>query len=249
MSRRVKGALAPAGSFSFFLVALASAIGCTSRNDDTRVIQSAATTPTFVQATFADPQSSPSSVSVAFASAQTAGNLNVVIVGWSDSTTQVTSVTDSKGNAYQLAVGPTRLTGTSSQSIYFAKNIFAAAAGANTVTVAFNASAPFPDLRILEYGGMDPGTTVDVTAAATGNSATSSSGAVTTMNANDLLVAANYVATSSSTARAAAHATGFPPKVPPRPPGGTASTTSAVPVTAASGSPPPSDLPETRRSG
>src|SRR5947207_3428530 len=47
---------------------------------------------------------------------------------------------------------------------------------------------------------MDPGTTVDVTAAATGTSATSSSGAVTTMNANDLLVAGNYVATSSSTA-------------------------------------------------
>src|SRR5204863_3951029 len=73
-------------------------------------------------------------------------------------------------------------------------------AGGNTVTVALNASAPFPDLRILEYRGMDPGTTVDVTAAATGTSATSSSGAVTTMNANDLLVAGNYVATSSSTA-------------------------------------------------
>ena len=200
MSRGVRAANAPAGSFSFFLVALVVASSCTSRDDDTGVVRSAATTPSFVQATYADPQSSPSSVSAAFTSAQTAGNLDVVIVAWSDSTTQVTSVTDSKGNAYQLAVGPTRLTGSASQSIYFAKNIAPAAAGANTVTVAFNAGAPFPDLRILEYGGMDPGTIVDVTAAATGNSATSNSGAVTTMNANDLLVGANYVATSSSTA-------------------------------------------------
>ena len=42
------------------------------------------------------------------------------------------------GNAYTLAVGPTTIAGFASQSIYYAKNIAAAAAGANTVTVTFS---------------------------------------------------------------------------------------------------------------
>ena len=49
-----------------------------------------------------------------YKAAQTAGNLNVVIVGRSDATSQVSSVTDSKGNVYQLAVGPTVQTGSNS---------------------------------------------------------------------------------------------------------------------------------------
>ena len=35
--------------------------------------------------------------------AQTAGNLNVVVVGWNDTASNVTSVTDSAGNTYELA--------------------------------------------------------------------------------------------------------------------------------------------------
>ena len=60
----------------------------------------------------------------------------MVVVGWNGSTSQVSSVTDSKGNVYQLAVGPTVLTGPPafSQSIYYSKNILPAAAGANVVT-------------------------------------------------------------------------------------------------------------------
>ena len=57
------------------------------------------------------------------------GDLNVVIVAWDDATSQVSSVTDSKGNLYQLAVGPTVLTGVTScsQAIYYAKDISAGA--------------------------------------------------------------------------------------------------------------------------
>ncbi|MGO8669865.1 MAG: hypothetical protein ACLQVD_00615, partial [Capsulimonadaceae bacterium] len=58
-----------------------------------------------------------------FTSAQTAGNLNVVVVGWNDTTATVSSVTDSRGNVYTLAVGPTVLSGQFSQAIYYAKNI------------------------------------------------------------------------------------------------------------------------------
>ena len=81
-----------------------------------------------------------------------------LIVGWNDSTSLVSSITDSKGNLYQLAVGPTVLTGSVSlsQAVYYAKNISAAAAGANSVTVKFNAAATAIDLRILEYSGVDP---------------------------------------------------------------------------------------------
>ncbi len=48
------------------------------------------------------------SVSLTYGRAQTAGNLNVVAVGWSDSVSSVSSVTDTKGNTYSLAVGPTK---------------------------------------------------------------------------------------------------------------------------------------------
>ena len=109
-----------------------------------------------------------------------------MIVGWNDATTQVSSVMDSKGNVYQLAVGPTVLTGSPalSQSIYYAKKISAAMAGANSVTVNFTAVANYPDIRILEYSGIDPVSPVDVSAAATGDSATSTSGTVITKNSH-----------------------------------------------------------------
>ena len=86
-----------------------------------------------------------------------AGDLNVVIVGWSDSDrSQVTSVTDTKGNAYVAGHrSHADCPGAVSQSIYDAANIAGAAAGANTVTVTFSpASASLPDVRILEYRGV-----------------------------------------------------------------------------------------------
>ena len=56
-----------------------------------------------------------------------------------------------QGNTYTRAVGPTTTTGLT-QSIYYAKNI---AAGSNTVTVKFNQAAAYPDVRMLEYSGLD----------------------------------------------------------------------------------------------
>lgn len=54
-----------------------------------------AATPTLVQVNSATPQTNQSSVSVAFNNPQTAGNLNVVVVGWGDTTSSITSVSDS----------------------------------------------------------------------------------------------------------------------------------------------------------
>jgi hypothetical protein len=152
----------------------------------------------FVQKHYATPQTPVSTVRVAFIAAQSAGNLNVVVVGWNDATAQVASVTDTKGNAYQLAVGPTVFSGTLTQSIYYARNITAAAAGANAVTVSFTLAANYPDIRVLEYSGLDGVSPVDATAAATGTTTTSSTPAVVTTHASDLLFAANTVATWTS---------------------------------------------------
>ena len=86
-------------------------------------------------------------------------------------------VTDNRGNAYVLAVGPTVQLGFGTQSIYYAANIAAAAADANTVTVTFAAGVPYADIRIAEYSGIAAGNPVDVVAAGSGNSALSDSGA------------------------------------------------------------------------
>jgi hypothetical protein len=87
---------------------------------------SLATTPFYVQGNFAAPQTPQTNVTVTYPAAQTAGDLSVVIVGWNDASAQVSSVTDSKGNVYQLAVGPTVLTGSDplSQAILLCEEHF-----------------------------------------------------------------------------------------------------------------------------
>ena len=147
----------------------------------------------FVQMNSAVPSTPESTVAVTYPSTQTAGDLNVVVVGWNDSTAHISSVTDSKGNLYVLAVGPTVQSGTATQAIYYAKNITGAAANGNTVTVTFSPAAIYPDVRIAEYKGLDPSAPLDVVASAQGSGTTSSSGSVTTGNANDLLVGANLI--------------------------------------------------------
>ena len=82
---------------------------------------------TFVQTSNATPQTPQRTVTVRFNAAQVAGDLNVVVVGWGDTTAAVGTVTDSSGNVYRLAVGPTAISGTATQAIYYAANIVGAA--------------------------------------------------------------------------------------------------------------------------
>ena len=131
-------------------------VGGVASNGQTFTVGTTPAAIAFVQQNYATPQSPTASVSVPFTAAQTAGNLNVVVIGWNDSTRTLQSVTDSKGNVYVSAVGPTVLSGQLTQSIYYAKNIAAAAAGANSVTVTFSGAAVYPDVRIAEYPGIDP---------------------------------------------------------------------------------------------
>ena len=147
----------------------------------------------FTQVASATPQTPTASVSVTYPGAQTVGDLNVIVVGWNDTTATVQSVQDSVGNTYSLAIGPTSGTGLR-QSIYYAANI---AGGSNTVTVTFSQAAAYPDVRILEYRGVS---TLDVTAGASGSSAAANSGAATTTSANELIFGANTVATGNAAA-------------------------------------------------
>ena len=137
----------------------------------------------------ATPQTNQSAVSVTYASAQVAGDTNILAIGWNNTTSNITSVTDSAGNTYQLAVPTARGSGVS-QAIYYAKNIKAAAAGTNTVTVTFSASTPFVDIRALEYSGLDPVNPFDVGTSASGTGTSANSGTVTTTAASALIFGA-----------------------------------------------------------
>src|SRR5205823_13016363 len=75
-----------------------------------------------------------------------------------------------------------------SQAVYYAKNI--AAAGANTVTVTFDKAVSYADIRILEYGGLDRTSPLDVSKSAAGTGSTANSGAATTTFATELILGA-----------------------------------------------------------
>ena len=122
---------------------------------------------------------------LAFTSANTAGNFIAVAVRGGLSSSQVFTVTDSNGNTYkkEAQIGYTASQVTS--AIYYAENI---KAGANTITVSMTVSGPLR-FDVLEYSGVATANSLDATAVATGSSATPNSGNLTTTVAGDLLLA------------------------------------------------------------
>jgi hypothetical protein len=144
----------------------------------------------FVQSNSTTAPGTARTLRATYANAQGAGDLNVIAIGWNDATFVVTSVTDSAGNSYALAVGPTRLSPDLTQAIYYAPAIQASGAGANTVTVALDGTADAVDLRIAEYSGLSA-SPLDVVAAQSGSqSGDVSSGPATTTSDRALLVGA-----------------------------------------------------------
>ena len=141
-------------------------------------------------------QASNATVAVSYSAAQTAGDTNIVAVGWGDTSSTISSVTDSKLNTYALAVGPTSGTGLR-QSIYYAKNI---AGGNNTVTVTFSKAAAYPDVRIVEYSGLDTSTPLDKAVGVGGTGTTANSGSVSTAAASELIFGAGTSGSSFTSA-------------------------------------------------
>lgn len=167
----------------------------------------------FVQQNYVETSSAQTpraSVAVAVAGAQTAGDFNVLIISWWNplppaTLANIQSVVDSKGNTYTLAVGPTVDPDTTlleAQAIYYAKNIGAATAGANVVTVTFDKAVDFPGIRMAEYSGIDKFTPFDVGIGTVGNGTTPTTGSITTTYANDLLVAGNVLEATNTAAGA-----------------------------------------------
>jgi hypothetical protein len=149
-------------------------------------------TPVFVQSSYVTPMSPRQSLNVAYPMAQAAGHLNVVVVGWNDSAAHVTSVSDSVGNLYALAAEPVVYPGFLTQAVYYAADI--ADAAQNRVVVAFDAPAPYVDLRVLEYGGVASHSPLETAAGASGSGAMATVGPVSTTT-TELLVAATTVVT------------------------------------------------------
>jgi hypothetical protein len=145
---------------------------------------------TFVQANAAALDNmSRRSLDVTYNNAQVAGDMNVIIIGWYDTSVTLTSVTDSSGNPYQPAGPPAAVNGQDPivQMIYFAPHIAGAVAGANVVTATWDSPACAPDVRILEYHGVSA---LDVTAGASGADAPAKvDAAVPTKFAPELIVA------------------------------------------------------------
>jgi hypothetical protein len=137
-------------------------------------------------------QDSASTVTTAYNLAQTAGDLNAVVVGWNDTSATIKSVADTAGNTYTLAAPPTQQGTALTQAIYYAKNINAAPT--NIVIVTFNnGPASFVDVRVLEYSGLDTFNPLDAAGGASGSGTALDSGAVTATSAGDLFLGASTV--------------------------------------------------------
>ncbi|HEV7453916.1 MAG TPA: hypothetical protein VGO07_01520 [Candidatus Saccharimonadales bacterium] len=156
-------------------------------------------TPAFVQIKMNSTVSSVASLGATFNSAQTAGDTNVVIIGWDSAAGTISSVADTASNTYVLAAPLTR-TAALSQAIYYAKNI--AGGGPPNVTVTFSASTVGPDLRMMEYSGLDTTAPFDASVSGVGLNNPSSSGIVNTSFPTDLIVSGGTTANAYTTAGA-----------------------------------------------
>jgi hypothetical protein len=135
----------------------------------------------------AAPGSGVPSISVPFASANTAGNLIIAAVRMS-TTSQTVTITDSAGNLYTDAVAQSQTTDGHQVHVFYAKNI---AGGGNTVTATFSSTNNHPWLAIYEYSGLSATSPLDRAAHAQGSSSAPTSGATaTTVSANELVFAA-----------------------------------------------------------
>jgi hypothetical protein len=129
--------------------------------------------------------SAVASVSVAFPTATTAGNLILAFVRMS-TTSQTVTLTDSAGNKYVEAVAQVQTAGTSQAHLFYAKNISGGAA--NTVKATFSSNNTHPWLAIYEFKGLSATNPLDQTAHAQGSNAAPSSGATpTTTSASELV--------------------------------------------------------------
>jgi hypothetical protein len=138
-------------------------------------------------------QATGTTLTQAFSGTNTAGNAIVVAASWnSTGSNRSVTCTDTSNNDYQTAIIQNDATKVQAVAICYATNIKAAAAGANTVTVTYGATATTRRLIVHEYSGMASIGAYDQVnanvAAATSTAPTSNS--VTTTANGDLVFSA-----------------------------------------------------------
>jgi hypothetical protein len=134
-----------------------------------------------------------SSSSLAFVSANTAGNWIAVVIR-AGKAGQVFTVTDARLNTYHKAIQFNETTDGTTLGIFYAENI---AGGANTITVSDTISGTLR-FTILEYSGVALTNSLDTTATAQGTSASPNTGNLTTTAPGDLLLGEISTANSAS---------------------------------------------------
>jgi hypothetical protein len=154
----------------------------------------------FVQSANAVNNPGLQTMKVTYPLAQTAGDTNIIVIGWNDIVSHINSVTDTMGNIYKPAFQYPTFSSGLQQTIYYAANINSAPANGNTVSVTFNRTASFPDVRILEYEGLNATAPLDTTIFGWGGGASAITFPLTTHSAPELLIAATTVNTQTADA-------------------------------------------------
>jgi PKD repeat protein len=121
---------------------------------------------------------------ITFPSATTTGHFIVVSFVTEPTTLSVSSVADTTGNSYSLAIGGTTVETWGKLYTYYASNING---GSTTITVSYSGSATYNILFAAEYAGVKAASPLDKTSAANGNSAALASGSQTTTQASELI--------------------------------------------------------------
>ncbi len=146
----------------------------------------ALTPPSLVQVNNSSQISSGASVSATFGSPTVAGNTIVVYAIWSNADS--VALTDSRGDTFVNVGNPVSWGSGYSAEVFYATNI---AGGTDTVTAAFHTSVTsFGVIYVHEYAGISATNPVDVTASASGSSASLNSGSATTSGVNELIFGA-----------------------------------------------------------
>jgi len=136
--------------------------------------------PSFVQV------AANSAATVTFTAASTSGDFIVVGIFWSSQAVSITSVTDTTGNTYNLAIGPTNWGGSYRDAIYYASNIVGGGA-APTITVAFSGAQGGTMMYAAEYSGVATVNPLDQASVGTGTGTVLDSGMKATGQGTELV--------------------------------------------------------------
>jgi chitodextrinase len=186
--------LTPSTTYAYTVAAFDSSGNVSAQSQPLLVTTAAAaaTAPTLIQIN-QNQISSGTSTPVTLNTPTVAGHTIVAYVIWNN--TGMVALSDSRGNAFTSASGPVSWGSGYSAQVFYGTVVVG---GTDTVTATFRtAVSSFGVVYVHEYAGISTVNPVDVTASASGSSATLNSGAATTTSANDLIFGAgvsdNYV--------------------------------------------------------